>query len=467
MFRTIADIKQAIESGTSVTSIVEESLSRIAECADLNAFVEVFSDSAREVALKIDDKIKNGTAGKLAGVILGIKDNICYKGQKVSAASKILGNFESLFTATVLQRLIDEDVIVIGRLNCDEFAMGSTSETSFYGPVKNNINPKFVPGGSSGGSAVAVSAGMCTVSLGSDTGGSVRQPASWTNIYGLKPSYGRLSRYGLIAYGSSFDQIGIFANELSDVKLIFDLTQGKDPMDSTSLLEKPLSYNTDQPLRIGFMTEYMNHEGLDVEIKDKVDLLKEALQKENVEVHDFSFPYLDHIVPTYYVLSTAEASSNLSRFDGVHYGFRSDASKGVEDTYKKSRSEGFGEEVKRRIMTGTFVLSQGYYDAYYTKAQKVRRLATEVTNSIFEQVDVLVTPTTASTAFELGSVSDPVKLYLQDIFTVHANITGHPAISIPFGVHSNGMPFGLQLMSSCNEEEKLIYYSEVIKKYFT
>ena len=467
MFRTIADIKQAIKSGTSAASIVEESLSKIAECNDLNAFVEVFSDSAREAALIIDEKIKNGTAGKLAGVILGIKDNICYQGHKVSAASKILDNFESLFTATVLQKLINEDAIVIGRLNCDEFAMGSTSETSFYGPVKNNINPEFVPGGSSGGSAVAVSAGMCTVSLGSDTGGSVRQPASWTNTFGLKPSYGRLSRYGLIAYGSSFDQIGIFANDLSDVKLIFDLTQGKDPMDSTSITEDPLPYDENRPLRIGFLTEYMNHEGLDPEIKKKVNHLKESLQKENVEVHDFSFPYLDHLVPTYYVLTTAEASSNLSRFDGVHYGFRSESSKGVDETYKNSRSEGFGTEVKRRIMTGTFVLSHGYYDAYYTKAQKVRRLAKQATNAIFEEVDVLVMPTTASTAFELGSISDPVQLYLQDIFTVHANITGHPAISIPFGEHTNGMPFGLQLMSACNEEEKLIYYSEAIEKYFT
>jgi len=467
MFRTIADIKQAIESGTSAASIVEESLSRIEKFKHLNAFVEVFSDTAREAALKIDIKIKNGTAGKLAGVILGIKDNICYEGHKVSAASKILDSFQSLYTATVLQRLLDQDAIVIGRLNCDEFAMGSTSETSFYGPVKNNINPNFVPGGSSGGSAVAVSSGMCTVSLGSDTGGSVRQPASWTNTFGLKPTYGRLSRYGLIAYGSSFDQIGIFANDLNDVKAIFDLTQGRDSMDSTSIVAEPLPHDKTRPLRFGFLTEYMNHEGLDVEIKEKVNLLKGALEKESFEVHEFSFPYLDHLVPTYYVLSTAEASSNLSRFDGVHYGFRSGAAKGVEETYKNSRSEGFGEEVKRRIMTGTFVLSHGYYDAYYTKAQKVRRLAQKATNEIFKKVDVLITPTTASTAFELGSISDPVQLYLQDIFTVHANITGHPAISIPFGEHTNGMPFGLQLMSACNEEEKLMYYSEAVQKYFT
>lgn len=465
MYRTIADIQRAIHSGTSAVSIVERSLSRIASEKELNAFVEVFSDSAMATAQEVDKKIEQGTAGKLAGVILGIKDNICYKGHKVSAASKILDNFESLFTATVLQRLLDEDAIVIGRLNCDEFAMGSANETSYYGPVKNNINKKYVPGGSSGGSAVAVSAGLCTISLGSDTGGSVRQPASWTNTYGLKPSYGRLSRYGLIAYGSSFDQIGIFANEVADVKFVFDLTQGNDPLDSTSLIEEGIPFKGDKPLRVGFLTEYMNHAGLDNEIKHKIEALKIKMG-EAIEVKNFSFPYLEHMVPTYYVLSTAEASSNLSRFDGVHFGYRSNESKGVEETYKNSRSEGFGKEVKRRIMTGTFVLSHGYYDAYYTKAQKVRRLAKVATDKIFENVDVLITPTTASTAFEIGTVSDPLQMYLQDIFTVHANITGHPAISIPFGTHTNGMPFGLQIMSPCNEEAKLLYYADLIKKYF-
>ncbi len=465
MYRTIADIKGAIQSGTSAISIVEESLSRIESKKELNAFVEVFSSSAIATAKSVDEKIKEGTAGKLAGVILGIKDNICYKGHKVSAASKILNNFESLFTATVLQKLLDEDAIVIGRLNCDEFAMGSANETSYYGPVRNNINTNYVPGGSSGGSAVAVSAGMCTVSLGSDTGGSVRQPASWTNVFGLKPSYGRLSRYGLIAYGSSFDQIGIFANTIEDIKYVFDLSQGKDPLDSTSLSAPCISFENNKPLRVGFLTEYMNHDGLDKEIKKKVEVLQAELGKD-IEVKDFSFPYLEHLVPTYYVLSTAEASSNLSRFDGVHYGHRSAESKGVDETYKNSRSEGFGKEVKRRIMTGTFVLSHGYYDAYYTKAQKVRQLAKIATDEIFKNVDVLITPTTASTAFKIGSVSDPLQMYLQDIFTVHSNITGHPAISVPFGTHSNGMPFGLQIMSPCNEEAKLLYYAELLKNYF-
>tara|TARA_B110000285_G_scaffold151356_1_gene168958 strand:- start:6651 stop:8051 length:1401 start_codon:yes stop_codon:yes gene_type:complete len=466
MYRTIADTKEAILSGKSVSAIVEDGLIKIDSHHHLNAFVEVFSASARIAALEIDKKIKQGSAGKLAGVIIGIKDNICYKGHKVSAASKILNNFESLYTASVLQKLLDEDAIVIGRLNCDEFAMGSTSETSFYGPVKNNVNPNYVPGGSSGGSAVAVSAGLCAISLGSDTGGSVRQPASWTNTFGLKPTYGRLSRYGLIAYGSSFDQIGVFANDLEDIKVIFELTYGKDPLDSTSSKASYDVFDKQRPLRIGFLSEYMNHDGLDPEIKKKIELLRTNLQANQIEVSDFSFPYLDHLVPTYYVLTTAEASSNLSRFDGVHFGYRSEKSKGVEETYKNSRSEGFGQEVKRRIMTGTFVLSHGYYDAYYTKAQKVRRLARNATDEIFKNVDILITPTTASTAFELGSVSDPLQMYLQDIFTVHANITGNPAISIPFGQHSNGMPFGLQLMSSCNDEGALLHYAGLLKKYF-
>ena len=324
-------------------------------------------------------------------MILGIKDNICYKGHKVSASSKILNNFESLYTSTVLQRLIDEDAIVIGRLNCDEFAMGSSNENSFYGNVNNNFDESYVPGGSSGGSAVAVSAGLCTVALGSDTGGSVRQPASWTNTYGLKPTYGCFSRYGLIAYASSFDQIGVFTNSIEDSELIFDLSKGKDPMDSTSISKEwtnPKQENT--KLRVGYVKEYMNHEGIDNEIKTKLNDLKTNLESNDIELIECDFPYLDYLVPTYYVLTTAEASSNLSRFDGVHYGHRSTVAEGVEDTYKKSRTEGFGKEVKRRIMTGTFVLSHGYYDAYYTKAQKVRRLVKSSTDDFFNHVDVMI-----------------------------------------------------------------------------
>jgi len=466
MYKTIADIKQALGAGQTVSSIVESSISNIKGKSSLNAFVEIFEDSARAAAVKVDEKIKKGSAGKLAGVILGIKDNICYKGHTVSASSKILNNFESLYTATVLQRLIDEDAIVIGRLNCDEFAMGSSNENSYYGNVNNNFDESYVPGGSSGGSAVAVSAGLCTVALGSDTGGSVRQPASWTNTYGLKPTYGCFSRYGLIAYASSFDQIGVFTNSIEDSELIFDLSKGEDPMDSTSISKERTNLKQENTkLRVGYVKEYMNHEGLDNEIKTKLNDLKINLESNDIELIECDFPYLDYLVPTYYVLTTAEASSNLSRFDGVHYGHRSTVAEGVEDTYKKSRTEGFGKEVKRRIMTGTFVLSHGYYDAYYTKAQKVRRLVKSSTDDFFNHVDVMIFPTTASTAFQQGSVKDPIQMYLQDIFTVHANLSGNPAISIPFGIHSNGMPFGLQLMTDRFNESKLFSYSRILKKY--
>ena len=467
MYKTIADIKKALSSGETVSSILEEHINLVKEKSSLNAFVEVFENSSREAARRVDDKIKQGNAGRLAGVILGIKDNICYKGHKVTAASKILNNFESLYTATVLQKLIDEDAIVIGRLNCDEFAMGSSNENSFYGNVNNNFNEEYVPGGSSGGSSVAVSAGLCTIALGSDTGGSVRQPASWTNTFGLKPTYGSLSRYGLIAYASSFDQIGVFSNSIEDSQLVFDITSGKDPMDSTSSSINIESKSVElSKLRIGVVKEYMTHEGIDPEIRSKFQDLKSNLDSDNVEVVEHEFPYVEHLVPTYYVLSTAEASSNLSRFDGVHYGHRSKIASGVEDTYKKSRSEGFGVEVKRRIMTGTFVLSHGYYDAYYTKAQKVRRVVKNATDAFFKDVDVLVFPTTPSTAFKKGSVKDPIAMYLQDIFTVHANLTGNPAISIPFGIHSNGMPFGLQVMSDRFNEKQLFTYSKILKNYF-
>jgi len=467
MYKTIADIKKALSSGETASSILEEHLHLVKEKSSLNAFVEIFEKSSREAARLVDNKINQGKAGRLAGVILGIKDNICYKDHKVSAASKILNNFESIFTATVLQKLIDEDAIVIGRLNCDEFAMGSSNENSFYGNVNNNFNEEYVPGGSSGGSSVAVSAGLCTLALGSDTGGSVRQPASWTNTFGLKPTYGSLSRYGLIAYASSFDQIGVFSNSIEDSQLVFEITRGKDPMDSTSSSRNIASKSVEsEKLRIGVVKEYMSHEGIDPEIRSKLEDLKSNLDSDNIELVECDFPYLDHLVPTYYVLSTAEASSNLSRFDGVHYGHRSANASGVEDTYKKSRSEGFGSEVKRRIMTGTFVLSHGYYDAYYTKAQKVRRIVKNATDAFFKDVDVLIFPTTPSTAFKQGSVNDPITMYLQDIFTVHANLTGNPAISIPFGIHSNGMPFGLQIMSDRFNEEQLFSYSKILKSYF-
>ncbi len=465
--RTFADVKKAIASGKSVTDLLEVYLGRIADSSHLNSFLEVFEESAREQARTVDAKIANGTAGRLAGMVIGIKDNLCYKGHKVSASSKILEGFESLYTATAVQRLINEDAVIIGRLNCDEFAMGSSNENSAFGPVKNAINPEFVPGGSSGGSATAIAANLCTAALGSDTGGSIRQPASFTGTVGLKPTYGRISRYGLIAYASSFDQIGPFTNSVEDAALLLEVMAGADDFDATAStrdVERYSDESEESGLRIAVLKESYEMDGTDPEIRTCIDHTIDELKAAGNTVDFVSFPYLDYIVPTYYVLTTAEASSNLSRFDGVHYGYRSNEAKGVEDTYKKSRSEGFGAEVQRRIMAGTFVLSHGYYDAYYAKGQKVRRVLQEKTNEIFEQYDFILLPTTPTTAFKIGEVGDSIAMYLQDIFTVHANLTGNPAISLPLGQHSNGLPFGVQLIANHFEEQRLINISRQLEK---
>ena len=461
MLQTYADVRKAISSGDTVISILEGYLKAIEEKTHLNAFLEVFEDSAKKKAQEVDDKIKAGTAGKLAGMIIGIKDNLCYKDHKVSAASKILEGFESLYTATAVERLLAEDAVIIGRLNCDEFAMGSSNENSIYGPALNPHDLTKVPGGSSGGSAAAVAEGLCLASLGSDTGGSIRQPASFCGVVGLKPSYGRVSRHGLIAYGSSFDQIGPLTNNIEDAAIIMEVIAGQDDYDSTSSNEPVPEYSKSlkslpKSLHIAVPTEYLNSNAIDKEIKDdfinKIAQLKELGHK----VKEVSFPYVDSLIPTYYVLTTAEASSNLARYDGAHYGYRSKNSKDIETTYFKTRSEGFGLEVKRRIMLGTFVLSAGYYDAYYTKALRVRRLIKDKTDELFKAHDLILLPTTPTTAFGLNEIKDPIKMYLQDIFTVHANIAGNPAISIPLGNHTNNMPFGIQLMTNKFEEKKLL-----------
>lgn len=467
MLRTYADVQNAIASGSSVVSIVESYLKRIRDNEHLNAFLEVFEDTSRAKAEEVDQKIKNGTAGRLAGMVVGLKDNLCYEGHKVSAASKILDGFESLYSATAVQRLLDEDAIIIGRLNCDEFAMGSSNENSSFGPVLNPIDETKVPGGSSGGSATAVAAGLCTATLGSDTGGSIRQPASFTGTYGVKPTYGRISRYGLIAYASSFDQIGPFTNSLEDAALLTEIMAGSDEFDATASTEAVGSYIEEEQSttkRIAVISDCMNANGMDPEIKAALERQIEQLKSAGHTVEYVSFPYLDYMVPTYYVLTTAEASSNLSRFDGVHYGYRSEKAKGVEETYKKSRSEGFGPEVQRRIMAGTFVLSHGYYDAYYTHGQKVRRVLQDKTEEIFQNFDFILTPTTPTTAFDLNAVTDPISMYLQDIFTVHANLTGNPAISLPLGKHTNGMPFGLQLMAPHFQEKALFSFAKEMEQ---
>lgn len=467
VYTTFSDIQKGISSGTSVLTIVNHYLQKIEDHRDLNAFLEVFSEEALDQAKVIDSKIKDGTAGRLAGMVIGIKDNLCLKGHNVSASSKILLGFESQFTATAVQRLIDEDAIIIGRLNCDEFAMGSSNENSAFGSVKNNLDTTKVPGGSSGGSAVAVSANLCTASLGSDTGGSIRQPASFTGTYGLKPTYGRISRYGLIAYASSFDQIGPFTNSLDDNALLLEVMAGEDEFDSTVSSKKVDNYlerSTPEKIKIAVIKESFETEGIDSEISSYLESIIAKLKSLGHTVELVSFPYLDYMLPAYYVLTTAEASSNLSRFDGVHFGYRNQEAKGVEDTYKKTRSEGFGPEVQRRIMAGTFVLSHGYYDAYYTKAQKVRNVLTMKTEAIFSEFDFILLPTTPSTAFELNGVKDPIQMYLQDIFTVHANLTGHPALSLPIGKHSNGMPFGVQLMAKKFDEKGLYNIASYIEK---
>ncbi len=460
--RTYTEVKNALASGDTVVRILEGYLANINANKHLNAFLEVFEESAKAKALEVDQKIKDGTAGRLAGMVIGIKDNLCYEGHKVSAASKILEGFESLFTGTALQRLIDEDAIIIGRLNCDEFAMGSSNENSAFGPVVNPLGENRVPGGSSGGSAAALAAGCCTATLGSDTGGSIRQPASFTGTIGLKPTYGRISRYGLIAYASSFDQIGPFANDLADTALLLEIMAGQDNYDSTASTQPVpacAEFSDEKALKIAVIQESYEMEGMDPEVKAKLKETMEQLSANGHHVEFVSFPYLEYMVPTYYVLTTAEASSNLSRFDGVHFGYRSKEAKGVEQTYKKSRSEGFGAEVQRRIMAGTFVLSNEYYDSYYTKGQKVRRVLQDKTNDILSRFDFILLPTTPTTAFELNALSDPISMYLQDIFTVHANLTGNPAISLPLGKHSNGLPFGIQVIADHFDEKRMLSFS--------
>lgn len=467
-YRSLAVIQENLKNGSiSCHSLTKAYLNRIAENKHLNAFLEVFEAEAISRAQTIDKKLQNGTAGRLAGMVLGIKDNICYKGHAISASSKILDGFESLFSATVVERILAEDAIIIGRTNCDEFAMGSSNENSAFGNVLHHIDNTKVPGGSSGGSAIAVSADLCLATLGSDTGGSIRQPASFCGLVGYKPTYGRVSRWGLIAYASSFDQIGPFTHTVQDAALLMEIMSGADAQDSTTSQKEVPAYSkslaTKKGSKIAYIKECMDSPGLDPEIKKHIEEKIEQLRAEGHIVEPVGFPYLDHMVPVYYVLTTAEASSNLARFDGIHYGYRSESATDIPSAYAKSRTEGFGEEVKRRIMLGTFVLSTGYYDAYYTKGQKVRRLLQDKTNEIFEDYDFILSPTTPHTAFEMDrETADPTVMYLEDIFTVQANIVGCCAISLPTGKHSNGLPFGIQLMGPNFKDQELLAFSHQI-----
>jgi aspartyl-tRNA(Asn)/glutamyl-tRNA(Gln) amidotransferase subunit A len=471
-YATFREIQNDLQRGTlSCQDLVRYHLSNIKAKSHLNAFLSVYDVEALARAQEIDLKIKSGKAGKLAGLVVGLKDVLSYKDHPLQASSKILDGFIAQYNATAVQRLLDEDAIIIGRQNCDEFAMGSSNESSAFGPVKNDIDNTRVPGGSSGGSAVAVMADMCRVSLGSDTGGSVRQPAAFCGLVGLKPTYSRISRYGLIAYGSSFDCIGIFGTHVEDVALVLEVIAGADEEDSTVSRQpvpaytKEISNSPNKKYRVAYVTEIDEAEALQPEIRSKIKERLDLLKKEGFEVEPVTFPLMEYILPTYYILATAEASSNLSRFDGVRYGYRSANTTDLQSMYKKTRSEGFGKEVQRRILLGTFVLSASYYDAYYTKAQKVRRMIRDKTKEILQKYDFIIMPITPTTAFKLGEHTDnPLEMYLADLFSVQANVVGVPAISLPCGKDQKGLPIGLQIIADDFEESKLLHFSNFLMK---
>ncbi|PTQ99476.1 aspartyl/glutamyl-tRNA(Asn/Gln) amidotransferase subunit A [Mucilaginibacter yixingensis] len=466
-YTSLVDITAELQSGKrTVEGMVNAFLQRIEQYAHLNAFNEVFADEAVVRAKEVDARIKDGTAGKLAGMVIAIKDNICYKGHGVTASSKILDGFVSIYSSTIVERLLAQDAVIIGRCNCDEFAMGGSNENSYFGPVKNFADETRVAGGSSGGSAVAVQAGLCHAAIGTDTGGSVRQPAAFCGAVGLKPTYGRISRHGIIAYGSSLDQVGPITRSVSDAALLLEVMAGPDDFDSTALQQplEQLNLKADgSPKRIAYIKEALESDGTDAEVKAMLRNTIEKLNAEGHTVEPVTFEYIDYLVPTYYILATAEASSNLARYDGVHYGYRSPDATDLTSTYKLSRSEGFGKEVKRRIMLGTFVLSAGYYDAYYAKAQKVRRLIQQRTVEILQQYDFIMLPTAPEPAFKLGiEEKDPVVSYLHDIFTVQASLAGVPAISLPAGNNTQGLPLAIQLLANHCGEAQLLNFSDYL-----
>ena len=449
-------------------ALVDYYLKNIADNHHLNAFLEVWADEAKARALEIDSKVKAGTAGRLAGVVIALKDVLSFRGHKVSSSSKILQGFESIYSATVVQRLLDEDAIFIGRTNCDEFAMGASNENSAFGPVLNAADPSRVPGGSSGGSAVAVQANMAHAALGSDTGGSIRQPAAFTGIVGLKPTYGLISRWGLLAYASSFDQIGPMTKSIEDSALLTEIMAGPDGQDASMFQQAAPKYSVPkapEKAKFAVVREAIDGEAIDPEVKSMMTGLIAKLEAAGHEVSYFDFPLLDHMVPVYYVITTAEASSNLSRYSGMMYGKRSENAHDLESTYVLSRTEGFGEEVKRRIMLGTFVLSSDQYDAYYEKAQKVRQIIRTETEKVLANVDAILLPTTSTPAFKLGEkAANPVAMYMADLLTVQANLAGNPAISIPGGETVDGLPMGVQLMTGILEEQELFDLSKLVEE---
>jgi len=460
---TISSLRSSIASGeVKAAEVCSTALERIELLSDLNAFITVMADDAMARAEQIDRLAERGQhLPALAGALIAVKDNMVIRGVRTTAGSRILFNYEPPYTATAVERLQGAGAVIIGKTNQDEFAMGSSTENSAYGPVRNPWDPTRVPGGSSGGSAVAVAAGMAIGALGSDTGGSVRQPASLSGVVGLKPTYGRVSRYGLIAFGSSLDQIGPLSNCIEDAALILGVIAGRDPNDSTSsniAVDDYVSAIRDdvRGLRVGVPREYYSA-GLDADVKAKVEAAIKALEMKGAEIVDISLPHTEYAVAVYYLIATAEASSNLARFDGVRYGFRAKGAATLKEMYSRTRDEGFGAEVKRRIMLGTYALSAGYYDEYYGKAQKVRTLIERDFHNAFARCDVIATPTAPTPAFRLGEkTDDPLEMYLSDIYTITANLAGIPAVSLPCGLSSSGLPIGVQLIGKQFDEARLL-----------
>jgi len=452
----------------SLRSNLEYFLKKIEAKKNLNAFNFIFNEDVLSIADSVESKIKSGSYGKLAGMVIAVKDVLAIKNKPLTCSSKILQEFRSIYTATVIQKLIDEDAIIIGKTNCDEFAMGSSNENSAFGNVLNPVDESRVPGGSSGGSAVAVAGGLCDASLGTDTGGSIRQPASFCGVFGLKPTYGRVSRFGLTAFASSFDSIGAFTNNVTDVAAILEVISGKDENDSTSSNKDVPAYSKEinnhfSPV-VGIPKEYFS-EGLSVEVKNAIENFIEQLKENNITVKEISLPNTEYTIAAYYILTTAEASSNLARYDGARYGYRSQDSSTLLQMYNNSRSEALGSEVKRRIMLGTYVLSSGYYDAYYRKAQKARRIIKNDFDEAFTQVDLILTPTSPTVAFKIGEKSsDPLEMYLSDIYTTSANLAGIPGINIPAAKDNDGLPIGIQLLSPQFAELNLLKFSYFIEK---
>jgi len=449
---------------------VAEYLATAAERKDLNAFLRLSGDRALVQARAADKKLAAGTAGPLAGMVVAVKDNICIRDEQVTCASKILEHFVSLYDATVIERLRSADAVLIGKTNLDEFAMGSSTENSAFGPVRHPLDASRVPGGSSGASAVAVAAGMSDTALGSDTGGSIRQPAAFCGVVGLKPTYGRVSRYGLVALASSVDQIGPFAHTVVDAASVLQVIAGHDVHDSTSAnvpVPDYLSALTGDVsgLKVGVPKEALA-EGLQDEIRSAIQSAVEILKRGGASVEDITLPHSDYVISTYYILMMAEASSNLARYDGARYGYRSASARDLAEVYVQSRSEGFGPETKRRIMLGTYVLSAGYYDAYYRKAQKVRRLIQNDFFKAFKSADCVLMPTTPTTAFRFGEkVDDPLQMYLSDVYTVSANLAGIPAVSVPYGQDVKGLPIGVQILGRQFDEATILRVADYLERH--